>query len=116
MPLAREPVEIELVLREALLRGMLIEQRKTTVDVEPGLFVMADEDRLMQVLTNLVTNAIQHTGSEAEIALSARADGGRVVIEVSDTGEGISPKTFRTYSNVSIADRAQRGSRPPVQA
>jgi two-component system OmpR family sensor kinase len=105
MPLAREPVEIELVLREALLRGMLIEQRKATVDVEPGLFAMADEDRLLQVLTNLVTNAIQHTGPEAEIALSAGADGGRVVIEVSDSGEGISPEDLPH-----VFERLYRGS------
>jgi signal transduction histidine kinase len=105
MPLAREPVEIELVLREALLRGMLIEQRKATVDVEPDLFAMADEDRLLQVLTNLVTNAIQHTGPEAEIALSAGVDGGRVVIEVSDTGQGISPEDLPH-----VFERLYRGS------
>jgi two-component system OmpR family sensor kinase len=105
MPLAREPVEIELVLREALLRGMLIEQRRATVDVEPGLFAMADEDRLLKVLTNLVTNAIQHTGPEAEIALSAGADRGKVVIEVSDTGEGISPEDLPH-----VFERLYRGS------
>jgi two-component system sensor histidine kinase BaeS len=59
----------------------------------------------MQVLTNLVTNAIQHTGSETEIALSARADGGRVVIEVSDTGEGISPEDLPH-----VFERLYRGS------
>jgi signal transduction histidine kinase len=106
MPLAREPVEIELVLREALLRGMLIEQRKATVDVESGLFVMADEDRLLQVLTNLVTNAIQHTDRDAKITLSARAERAGVAIEVSDTGPGISPEDLPH-----VFERLYRGSR-----
>ncbi len=111
MPLTREPVEIELVLREALLRGMLIEQRTATVDVESGLYVMADENRLLQVVTNLVTNAIQHTGRDAEITLSARADGDRVAIEVSDTGPGIPSEDLPH-----VFERLYRGSRSKAEA
>jgi signal transduction histidine kinase len=111
MPLTREPVEIELVLREALLRGMLIEQRTATVDVESGLYVMADEDRLLQVVTNLVTNAIQHTGRDAKITLSARANGDRVAIEVSDTGPGIPPEDLPH-----VFERLYRGSRSKAEA
>jgi two-component system OmpR family sensor kinase len=106
MPLRREPVEIELVLREALLRGMLIERRTATVDVESGLFAMADEDRLLQVLTNLVTNAIQHTDRDASISLSARVDGDRVAIQVANTGPGISPEDLPH-----VFERLYRGSR-----
>jgi two-component system OmpR family sensor kinase len=91
MPLACEPVEVELVLREALLRGMLVERRNATVEIDTGLFAMADEDRLLQVLTNLVTNAVQHTDGDAMIFLSSRADGQYIVINVADTGRGIPP-------------------------
>jgi two-component system, OmpR family, sensor kinase len=106
MPLTRSPVEIELVLREALLRGMLIERRTAAVDVDPGLFAMADEDRLLQVLTNLVTNAIQHTDRDATISLSARADGDRVTMQVANTGPGISPEDLPH-----VFERLYRGSK-----
>jgi signal transduction histidine kinase len=89
MPLARERVEVQLVVREALLRGMLLSQRDHVVDVEDGLYVIADPDRLLQVLTNLVTNAVRHAGEEATIAISAHRREDRVRIDVADTGPGI---------------------------
>lgn len=86
--LSREVVEVELIMREALLRAA---PSPTAVDVDAavGLYVVADPDRLMQVLTNLVVNAVQHAGRDARITLSARPVGDRVVIEVADDGPGI---------------------------
>lgn len=106
MPLAREPVEVELVMREALLRGMLPARREATVDLEPGLYVLGDPDRLLQALTNLVTNAVQHAGDDARVTLAARREPGRVVMEVSDTGRGIPPEDLPH-----VFDRLYRGSR-----
>ncbi|HEU5159005.1 MAG TPA: ATP-binding protein [Streptosporangiaceae bacterium] len=92
LPLASEPVEVELIAQEALLRGLRTARREATVHVDPDLFVPADRDRLLQVLSNLVTNAVQHAGADARIALRAarRADG-LVAIEVHDDGTGIAP-------------------------
>ena len=104
MPLRREPVEVELVVREALLRGMLLARRKHTVDVEPGLFAQADPDRLLQVLTNLVTNAVRHGGEDAEIALRGGRADDRVEIAVSDTGPGIPEEEL-----AHVFDRLYRG-------
>jgi two-component system OmpR family sensor kinase len=101
------PVEVELVMQEALLRGMLLEKRKIEVSVESGLFVKADPERLLQVLSNLVTNGIRHGGPKAEIVLSARRDREGVLLEVSDTGPGIPPEDIDH-----IFDRLFRGSRP----
>src|SRR5207249_3605494 len=61
MQLRSEPVELELVLREAHLRAMLIALRAARVEAEPGLYARADAERLLQVLTNLVANAVKHT-------------------------------------------------------
>jgi PAS domain S-box-containing protein len=57
--------------------------------------LMADRDRLGQVLINLVTNAMQASGPGDEITLRARhsAHGG-VVLEVSDYGCGIPPENL----------------------
>jgi signal transduction histidine kinase/tRNA A-37 threonylcarbamoyl transferase component Bud32 len=92
LPLAREPVEVELILQEALLRGLQTERREATVEVDPGLHALADRDRLLQVLSNLVTNAVQHAGENARLVLRAGQRDGQVVIEVSDDGQGIPPE------------------------
>jgi len=92
LDLAIEPVEVELVMREALLRGMADEPREATVEADPDLFVLADHERLLQVLTNLVRNAVQHAGDDARIELTARANGREAVITVHDTGRGIAPE------------------------
>ncbi|MEU2738711.1 HAMP domain-containing sensor histidine kinase [Streptomyces sp. NPDC007095] len=49
----------------------------------------ADPVRMRQALGNLVSNAIRHTPDRGTITLSAREEGGQVVIEVADTGSGI---------------------------
>lgn len=90
MSLAQQVVEVELVVGEALLRGML-NDGEVDVDIAPELCVMGDSDRLLQVLTNLVTNAVRH-GCNAPISISARREGNLVRIEVSDRGPGISPE------------------------
>ena len=89
LPLAHEPVEVELVLEEALLRGTLVARRQMRTEVDRELYVRADPDRLLQVVTNLVTNAVEHAGNDASILLAARRVADRGVIEVSDTGPGI---------------------------
>ena len=61
-----------------------------TLDVEPGLRVVGDEDRLRQVLANVVANALSHTPTGSPLSLCARAtDDGAVIIEVADDGPGM---------------------------
>lgn len=57
--------------------------------------VEADEDRVQQILHNLIGNAIKFTES-GTITLSATIDKQMMVISVSDTGIGISKEQFRT--------------------
>lgn len=63
---------------------------------EEGILCLADEDRLEQVLTNLLDNAIRHTpsGKEIQIITSTESYKGEngIVIEVSDQGHGIPPE------------------------
>jgi signal transduction histidine kinase len=106
MPLRREPVEVELVLREALLRGMQLVRMEARVETEADVFAMADPDRLLQVLTNLVTNAVRHAGPEATITLRARPEGTWVFLEVADDGPGIGPEELPH-----VFDRMFRGAR-----
>jgi signal transduction histidine kinase len=54
--------------------------------------VSCDRDRIMQVLGNLLGNAIKFTPAGGRIALYAREHGGAVRFEVEDTGSGIRPE------------------------
>ena len=107
LQLQMRPVEVELILREALLRAMLVAERRFEVDVSEGLFVVADPERLMQVITNLLTNALTHAGDGAELRLRARSLGDRAEIQVSDTGKGIAAQDIPH-----VFDRLYRGSEP----
>ncbi len=51
--------------------------------------VLADEDRVVQVLTNLVGNALQHTPAGGSVTLSVQSAGDEILFTVRDTGAGI---------------------------
>ena len=51
----------------------------------------ADPDRLAQVLRNLVTNAVRHTGGDGRIDISIASENGSAIFAVSDDGTGIAP-------------------------
>jgi two-component system phosphate regulon sensor histidine kinase PhoR len=56
---------------------------------------MADRDRLTQVITNLVRNAVNNTLDGGIISVEAALDGDRVAITVSDTGIGMEPADLK---------------------
>lgn len=94
--LSIRPVELDLIVREAILRGLrgnqTLHSPKPRVQVEPGLYVLADPDRLLQVMTNLVTNVLKHAGPQASLSIEASSNESRVSIEVVDDGSGIPPE------------------------
>lgn len=63
--------------------------------VSRDIDVLADPDRLMQVLTNLLSNGAKFSTSGTSVTLRATAAGARVRIEVQDHGIGI-PEDFRS--------------------
>jgi len=71
----------------------LARQNKHMLNAElpPSLpIIQADEDRLRQVVLNLLNNAFKFTPSGGSITVRAREEGNALVVEVQDTGRGIS--------------------------
>ena len=56
-----------------------------------SVWVAGDQARLQQIVTNLLTNAVQFTPGEGRITVTAAADGDDAVVRVQDTGAGIDP-------------------------
>ncbi|MEN6524738.1 MAG: ATP-binding protein [Anaerolineaceae bacterium] len=84
--------------------------------VEPHLpNIMIDKDRILQVLTNLVGNALQYTPSGGKVSIRAARDKSEILISVSDTGIGIAPDHLpfvfnRFYRTDKSRTRASGGS------
>lgn len=77
-------------------------------DVEPDLFVRADEVRLGQLLDNLADNALRY--AEAVVTLSARRDGAGAIVRVSDDGPGFPPAfVARAFDRFAVADDSRTG-------
>ncbi|GAB2587742.1 two-component sensor histidine kinase [Paractinoplanes abujensis] len=60
-----------------------------TVDASAPVWVSADQDRIRQVLGNLLTNAIRYTDRTGQVLVRVRAEHGEGVLTVQDTGVGI---------------------------
>ena len=63
-----------------------------TLDVKAdleGIILFADDDRLEQVFTNLIDNAIRHTPDGGKVTVSVERKGDMAKISVADTGSGI---------------------------
>ena len=86
-------VDINEVLTEAIARagtgGANVEFK---ADFDPRLPIVAgDRDRLIQVVSNLVNNAVKYSPEGGTVTLSTRGEGGFALVSVTDTGLGIPP-------------------------
>ena len=69
---------------------------RLTAEGIPQIDVLADRSRVLQVLSNLVGNAIKFTPSGGVVVLRATASGGQVTVSVTDTGRGIPDEDVAT--------------------
>ncbi len=74
---------------QAAAAGITLESE---IAAEGALTIQVDPDRIDQVLSNLVTNALRHTPQGGRIVLRACSLPGAVRLEVQDSGSGIAPE------------------------
>jgi two-component system sensor histidine kinase HydH len=88
------PVDLDRVISStcSLLSPQAVEHRVQLTPPKPsGLFIVAEVDRLQQILLNLILNAIQATPAGGSVQIAAERFGKAVRISVIDTGQGIEP-------------------------
>ncbi|EXX87268.1 histidine kinase, partial [Paenibacillus darwinianus] len=114
VPLQFSPVELssftektlELLASEASRKGILLDAA-----VEPGLYAEADEDRLRQIMMNLLSNGINYTPEGGRVTVKVDGDDDHIRIRISDTGIGIPKKDLpRIFERFYRVDKARSRS------
>ncbi|MCU1590196.1 MAG: histidine kinase [Frankiales bacterium] len=116
LPLHREHIGlsqfVDVLLGEA--RSHTVDEVTLTASVEPpDLSVDADPERLHQVLTNLLDNAIRHSPPRGSVVVAAEPTGSGVRLCVTDQGSGITPtereRVFERFTRTDAARTAADG-------
>ena len=103
-------------IQSTLVRQFEDKNIQLETDVEPNLpDILVDKDRIIQVLTNLVGNALQYTSSGGKVSVMVRREKSEILFSVKDTGIGISAEqlTFifnRFYRTDKSRNRTSGGS------
>jgi signal transduction histidine kinase len=111
LPLAPAPTPLAPLFADLARQvGRLADERAIRLIVEPSdAVVLADVERLRQVLLILLDNALRHTPTGGEIRLAACPHDGLVGLTVADTGEGIPPEHLpRVFDRFYVVDGARR--------
>ena len=101
--------------RKTFLSGEAGARHPVRIDLPPDLpRVMADGQRVVQVLNNLLANAARHSPESSPIRVSAAPDGVHVAVSVSNEGPGVPPEQlphlFRKHARAAV--RGGEGAGP----
>ncbi len=116
--LHRRDIELGEVVAEALeVASPLLEKRGQIVEVDvprQGLGVSADRERIVQVISNLLTNAAKYSDPGSRITIRGMRTDGTVRLSVRDLGAGIAPdmigRVFDPFvQEAQTSDRAHGG-------
>jgi signal transduction histidine kinase len=106
----------ELARRAAGLLKVGASERSIRIDapaMDETLFASGDEGRVIQILVNLIGNAVRHSPDGASIWLRAEAEAGHAVLVVADQGPGIAQddhqRVFEKFTRIDPSDGAGSG-------
>jgi two-component system OmpR family sensor kinase len=92
-PLRQDEVALSDVVNDAVADARAVEpDRPINGEIEPGVVVRGDEDRLRQVIGNLLTNVRVHTPPSTPVDVALAARDGFSELRVSDHGPGVNPE------------------------
>ena len=113
LSVAPEPVDVARLVDDARIRFVSSGGRnKLQIDLDQDLpLVMADRRRIVQVISNLLSNAARYSPELSLIRVAAVRDGARVALSVSDDGAGLPaellPHLFRKFSRLDGENRGR---------
>ncbi len=93
--LEKEPVHLDILAHAVAANAEMLAQEHAIdlrIEAEKSVIVLGDEARLIQVVMNLLDNALIYTNRGGSVTLSVTADQRSAYIKVSDSGEGIAPE------------------------
>jgi two-component system, OmpR family, sensor kinase len=89
-PLEQRPVDLAVIATEAAQQAAIVAPgRPVSLEAPSPVVVTGDEQRLRQLVSNLVGNAIEHTPEGTRIAISVSASGDQARLVVRDEGPGV---------------------------
>ncbi|MBI5634518.1 MAG: HAMP domain-containing histidine kinase [Nitrospirae bacterium] len=92
LSLEKRSINLDTFLRNIIERYRKMFSDKSvdlSLDCEEVVTLHIDPDRMSQVIINLLVNALKATGKNGKVEVKVKKKGQSVIIEVSDTGEGI---------------------------
>lgn len=100
-----EKVKVSLLVNEVINKlSSVLTKHVLEVDIPKNLAMKADPDRIEQVLTNIITNALKYSPTNTVIKIIARNDDQKVKISIYDQGSGITAnmreRIFRPFIQV----------------
>lgn len=108
-----EHVDLNTIAREVSTRlapQMVAQGLHLETELSRPLPVLGDHDRLVQVITNLMANALAYTSSGGTVRVVGRREGQDGVVEVIDDGPGLSAEqTQEVFERFYRADRSRPG-------
>lgn len=108
-PLHMDPVELSVLAADAVADASALERgRPITTEIEPDVLITGDEDRLRQVVGNLMANVHTHTLPSVPVEVRLARENGSGRLEVVDHGPGIDPeRAGRIFDRFYRADPAR---------
>lgn len=115
LQLQTKPVSLQLILDQACepMSGWAME-RGVKIEIETtDIMVLADEDRLIRVVTNLLSNSVKFSPQNSTVTISSIKTAGMAQIRVRDQGRGIPAEKlsgiFDRFTQVHSTDSTMKG-------
>jgi len=113
-PLDRRPTDLASLAAEAVQRARVIDPgRPITIEAADPVIVDGDEERLRQVIDNLIGNALRHTPSGSPVAVTVTGGASHADLTVTDHGPGMTQeqasRVFERFYRTDDARTRERG-------